>query len=74
MDEIFGQHLREARLSRGLTQQELAERLGVAQVKHISEYENGWRDPHLSTMRRFASALGVPVAALVEDKQSRKER
>jgi transcriptional regulator with XRE-family HTH domain len=69
MDEIFGQHLREARLSRGLTQEQLAERLGAGEKKHISAWENGHRDPTLSTIRRLASALGVSVSALVEEKE-----
>lgn len=69
MDEVFGQHLREARQAAGLTQQELAERVGLAQKKNICDYEAGRSDPRLSQIRRFAAALSVDTARLVGEER-----
>jgi transcriptional regulator with XRE-family HTH domain len=54
--EIFGDHLRELRSARGLTQVDLAERCGSPQAR-ISELERGVRTPSLATILRLALAL-----------------
>lgn len=46
------------RKGRGLTQQELSEKLGLSRAT-ISNYEVGRRSPHLSDLRRFAEFYGV---------------
>jgi transcriptional regulator with XRE-family HTH domain len=66
-DATFGSQLRAVRLERAMTQQELAERVGCGDKRHVSYFENGHRDPHLSTIRRFAAVLGCSTARLVED-------
>lgn len=43
-----------------LTQEDLAGRMGVSQSA-IAKFENGPGDPRLSTLRRYALALGVEV-------------
>lgn len=43
-----------------LKQEEVAERMGVSQSA-VSQFEAGDRDPQLSTIRRYALALGVMV-------------
>lgn len=48
------------RKSRRLTQQQVADRLGVDQSA-IARIESGDRDPHLSTLRRYALAIGAEV-------------
>lgn len=48
------------RMERGLTQQQLAERVGTRQ-SGISRLESGSRDPSLSFLRRVARALGARV-------------
>ena len=50
--------LRQVRLARLWSQQELARRSGVA-VRTIVYVENGERAPTLSTIRRLTEALGV---------------
>ena len=52
----LGQRLRTARLTAGLTQVELAEKLAVNQSA-ISALESG-REPEADTLRRLCRALG----------------
>lgn len=52
-------------LERGLTQVELAERVGVARVT-ISYLETGKRQPSMALLHRLAKALRVKVAELLE--------
>jgi transcriptional regulator with XRE-family HTH domain len=46
-----------ARVRAGLTQQELAKRMGTAQST-IARLERGGRSPNASTLRKFAEATG----------------
>ena len=55
--------LREAREVRGLTQAQLAERIGVSR-KTINTVENGIFVPSTVIALRLAAALGEPVEAL----------
>lgn len=48
------------RNSLGLTQAELAERVGITQPT-ISEFESGLHDPLLSTLSQYARALGGAI-------------
>jgi transcriptional regulator with XRE-family HTH domain len=60
--EVDGVKLREARLDRGLSQEELHEMTGVSRDT-ISRMETGDRpNPHPKTLRKLAEALGVSVA------------
>lgn len=59
----FGRRLAEVRKSRGLTQQQLAERLEVSLVS-IGYIETGKRWPRLVTLHRIADSLGVPLVDL----------
>jgi transcriptional regulator with XRE-family HTH domain len=52
--------LREARLRAGLTQAELAERLGMARSQ-ISRYERGDVVPSLEALRRLIRACGLEL-------------
>jgi len=62
--ELFGARLREVRLKRGLSQQELAERVGIPQP-HVSAMESGVKFPNLLTVLRLAVALECKVTDLV---------
>ena len=53
------------RISRDLTQAELAERSGVDQA-NISDIENGDANPTAKTIGRLAAGLGVNAAALLD--------
>lgn len=50
----------------GISQSELARRLNVSQAA-ISSFERAGNDPHLSTIRRYARALGVLVLHKVDE-------
>jgi len=55
-----GELIREARLRSGLTQQELAERLGTAQSV-IARWESGHRSPTVETLVRAVRACGLEL-------------
>lgn len=59
-----GERIRAARRAKGMTQKELAEKMGTSYVV-ISQWENGKRNPKLSTLEEIAKALEVPVLALI---------
>ncbi|WP_030991756.1 helix-turn-helix domain-containing protein [Streptomyces sp. NRRL S-1813] len=63
----IGLAIRSARLHRGLTQEALAELAGGLDRKTISRIENGHMSPILDHLLLIASALGVPLSALVRD-------
>lgn len=54
---FFGSRLRQARKAAGLTQQDLAERVGFKTFNAIAQYERGIRDPSLPTLFRLATEL-----------------
>ena len=58
--------LKEQRRRALLTQAELAERSGVAEVT-INRIEKGRHQPRFSTVRKLAAALNVQPADLMED-------
>jgi len=64
--------LRELRIARGLSQQELSERAGVRQAA-ISEIESGKRRRvDLEVLDRLCVALGVQPGELLERERRRK--
>ena len=61
--ELFGKRMREIRMKRGVAQQTVAERAGIAQT-HVSDIELGFKLPNLLTVVRLAIALQCKVAEL----------
>lgn len=59
-DRRFIDRLVAVRRQKGLTQAEVSARMGVSQGA-VSQFESGDRDPKLSTIRRYALAVGVPI-------------
>lgn len=59
----WGPRIREARLARGMRQEELAAAIGVTQPT-ISDWEAGRWAPRDAVRPALAAALGVPVAEL----------
>lgn len=59
----LGLRLRAARQRCGLTQEQVAERVGV-HVTHIAKIEGGERTPSLDALVRIAQALEVGVAEI----------
>ena len=64
-DYRFGNFLYEKRISIGLTQNELAERLGVTN-KAVSKWENGKSKPTTDTLRKMAALFGISVNELLK--------
>ena len=68
MDEVarlvFGNNVKACRELAGLTQEELAKRLGCTQ-SYISQVEQSEARPTLGTLQRLAEAIGCSVASLV---------
>lgn len=63
----IGSRVKNIRISKGLSQETLAERLGKDQ-SYVSRFEgNEFLDPQKSTIERFAKALGVPVSTILQD-------
>jgi transcriptional regulator with XRE-family HTH domain len=61
---VFGQVLREQRLSRELSQEELALAADVDRT-FVSQMERGIRQPTITTLMKLASALGIQPSTLV---------
>ncbi len=61
---ILGERLKEERLKVGLTQQQLAEKIGTKK-SYISRVENGHADVQLSTLFRIFGGLGKRVSLSV---------
>ncbi len=62
---IFGRHLRELRLARGLTQQQVASMI-ESNHPYISNMERGLTLPGLAMLLRLAVALECNVSELVK--------
>lgn len=54
----IGERIKEFRLKAGLTQSELAEKLGIP-YQSIGQWERGLRSPKIETLQKIAEALGV---------------
>ena len=63
-------NLREWRLRKVMTQEELAERSGVAEAT-ISRLESGLQDARISTVRKLAAALQVEPQELIASDQGK---
>lgn len=55
--------VRDWRKAKGFTQQELADRAGIAQ-ESVARYETAGITPHLANARKLADALGISVFEL----------
>jgi len=64
--EQFGANVRQARLRRGWTQEDLAHATGLATVQ-ISRIERGRREVRLTTLLRLLKALEISPAKLLKD-------
>ena len=60
----IGEKIREIRISKGMTQKELAAKLDTTQ-QNLAQYENGKRNPKLMTIQKIADALNVELDELM---------
>jgi transcriptional regulator with XRE-family HTH domain len=63
LKEDFGKRLQQLRLETGLTQEQLADEIGVT-IESISNIERGIHGPKFETLERLAVALDVSVKEL----------
>lgn len=56
--------IKEARLAKGLTQEQLAKAVGVTQGA-VAQWENGLTHPAFAVLRKLAEALGVTIDQLI---------
>lgn len=66
--KAFGARFRGVRRAKDVTQDDLAERTGIAR-SHLSAMEHGTVNPTLGTLWRLALALDVHVADLLDDRE-----
>ena len=60
----FGTNLRNLRVSRHLTQQKVANDLGISQAS-VTAYETGYREPSFEIVRKFAEYFSVSPSQLM---------
>lgn len=58
IDKVFGNILREFRIKSGLTQEQIAEQLGIS-LKYISRIENGNNGVKTQTLINYMNILGI---------------
>lgn len=68
----FGKNLKRHRNERGITQTELAEKIGVTKGC-ISNWERGYRDASSSEIYAVSEALGIEPGKLIERRIVKRE-
>ncbi len=63
----IGSRIRRLRESAGIDQGKLAERTGISQ-SNISRIESGAQSPRTGTLERIATALNVPLSAIIGER------
>jgi len=63
--KVIGDHIRDARKARKLTQEKLAEQLGMSAL-HYGRLERGDRPASLEQIARIADELGVSALSLLD--------
>lgn len=61
---IIGLNISAARKARGLTQAQVAERMGIP-YQSIGQWERGIRTPRLKSLEKIANAIGCTVQELI---------
>jgi transcriptional regulator with XRE-family HTH domain len=70
---MVGRNVRRLRVAAGLSQAELASRLGVDRA-YVSGLELGQRNATIITLWHTAEALGVKVRAFFQETKSERQR
>jgi transcriptional regulator with XRE-family HTH domain len=60
----FGRRLRQLRVKRKLSQEELAYRVGM-DVSYLSEVENGRKEPCLRKIKELAQGLDITLSSMM---------
>jgi transcriptional regulator with XRE-family HTH domain len=70
---MVGRNVRRLRIAAGLSQAQLAVRMGVDRA-YVSGLELGQRNPTILTLWHLAQALGVKLVPLFKEKASPRRR
>jgi transcriptional regulator with XRE-family HTH domain len=70
LDAVVGTRIRALRVSRGLSQSDLAEQIGVT-FQQVQKYEKGANRVGASRLSQIADVLGVAVGELFEQSRQR---
>lgn len=62
---MFKDNLKQLRRSAGLTQTQLAEKLGVS-FKTLSHWESGYSEPNLAALKKLKELFGVVYEDLLD--------
>jgi transcriptional regulator with XRE-family HTH domain len=75
LKQVFGKVLRELRLEKGISQQELADNCDIERA-YISRLERGLFQPSITIVFKISDYFGMKPAEIVEkvDKQRKKVR
>ncbi|WP_270245339.1 helix-turn-helix domain-containing protein [Lactococcus lactis] len=68
---VFAEQLKTLRRIKGLTQKELAEKVGVKQNSY-SDWENGKSEPNIEMLVRLAECFDVSIDFLIGRQNQRK--
>lgn len=68
---MFNKRLKSLRSSTGLTQEETAKKIGIARTTYAM-YEQGKREPDISTLNSLANYFNVSVNYLLEENDKKK--
>jgi len=69
----IGRKIQKAREEAGLSQEELAARLGCTQAA-LSNYELGKRRLYLSQLERISEVLGKPITYFLETRENERDK
>lgn len=64
----FGQRVKKLRIEAGLTQEDIAKKLGLSKTA-VGAWENGRAKPRLDKMNQLSDLFGVPVSELLGESQ-----
>jgi transcriptional regulator with XRE-family HTH domain len=64
-EQIVGRNIKKWRLERGLSQEEVAHRVGIVS-SYYGQIERGRRNPTIGVLGRVADALDVPLVRLLD--------
>lgn len=64
----LGENIKKYRKQKGLTQKELASKVGVT-ASTITKYEKGDLQPNLDTIKEIAKALDISYVEIIDDNQ-----
>lgn len=61
----FGENLRRARDAKGMTQQQVADLMGISKSTYCG-YETGKRQPDVAKIKQLSNILGTPADSILE--------